>query len=217
MSDDTSSGNDQHVHLESAVEAKEHLRNLQKQHETLADPNLPDDFIDEVAHAMATDEKSGVIATTELLMDNSPYLEVRSAVRNVDEGGPAKTIRAWVIGLLFATIGSALNMLFSLRSPSISINAYVAQLLAHPVGLAWARWMPNREFHTFGLRWNLNPGPWNMKEHCLVVIMANGKRNLFIMSLIVRRRTAVLIFYSSDLWQWCGLFHGYSHGPDRLL
>lgn len=33
--------------------------------------------------------------------------------------------------------------------------------------------LPNREFHTFGLKWNLNPGPFNIKEHAVIVMMAN--------------------------------------------
>lgn len=33
--------------------------------------------------------------------------------------------------------------------------------------------LPNREFHTFGLKWNLNPGPFNIKEHAVIVMMSN--------------------------------------------
>jgi hypothetical protein len=34
--------------------------------------------------------------------------------------------------------------------------------------------MPSRTFKTFGIQWSLNPGPFNMKEHGLIVIMANS-------------------------------------------
>ncbi|KAG9721904.1 small oligopeptide transporter, partial [Aureobasidium melanogenum] len=80
----------------------------------------------------------------------------------------------WVISLLMTTIGSGLNMLFSLRSPSITITSYVAQLIVYPVGLAWDKVMPNRQYTTFGVKWNLNPGPFNFKEHAMIVIMANA-------------------------------------------
>lgn len=158
---------------EVALEAQHHLENFRKHHRVVDDPNLPDDFVDEVAEALETGDKNVEVAVAENLMDDSPYPEVRAAVRNTDEDVPANTVRAWTIGILFATIFSALNMLFSMRSPTISITTYVGQLLAHPVGLLWAKYMPNRQFNTFGLKWNLNPGPWNMKEHCLIVIMAN--------------------------------------------
>lgn len=74
-----------------------------------------------------------------LLEEDSPYFEVRASVRNYDEDVPANTIRAWVIGLIATTVVSAVNLLFSLRNPSISIYVYVVQLLAYPVGCGMAR------------------------------------------------------------------------------
>ena len=72
------------------------------------------------------------------------------------------------------TIGSALNMLFSMRSPSITITSIVAQLVTYPVGVAWTKVMPNRVFKLGRLRFNFNPGPFNYKEHGLIVLMANA-------------------------------------------
>ena len=62
-------------------------------------------------------------------------------------------------------VGSGLNQFFSLRQPSVTISALVAQLLAFPVGCSWAKWMP------LGM---LNPDRhFNIKEHALITIMAN--------------------------------------------
>lgn len=155
----------------SQLEAQEQLRKVQLHH--LHDPNLPDDFIDDVAGALASSDPKTAIVEVSHLLEDSPYPEVRAAVRPHDEDVPANTIRAWVIGMLFTTIGSGLNMLFSMRAPSIIITTYVAQLLCHPVGLGWSLVMPNRQLSLCGLRFNLNPGSWNKKEHTLVVIMAN--------------------------------------------
>ena len=33
--------------------------------------------------------------------------------------------------------------------------------------------MPDRQFNVFGLKFNLNPGPFNVKEHTIIVVMAN--------------------------------------------
>jgi OPT family oligopeptide transporter len=107
------------------------------------------------------------------LEENSPYPEVRSAVRPTDEDLPTNTIRAWVLGMILLTIGSGLNLLFSLRNPSIQITSIVAQLVSFPLGVLWEKTLPNREFNTLGLKWNLNPGPFNRKEHALITIMAN--------------------------------------------
>ena len=72
------------------------------------------------------------------------------------------------------TICSSLNALFLLRFPNISIGPYVVQLVSYPIGLAWARWLPNKEVSLFGVKANLNPGPFNVKEHVIIVAMANA-------------------------------------------
>lgn len=100
--------------------------------------------------------------------------KVRAAVRNYDVDLPCNTFRAWAIGMIMTTIGSALNMLFSMRSPSITITSIVAQLVAYPIGVLWAMVFPDREFHILGCRFNLSPGPFNYKEHALIVLMANA-------------------------------------------
>jgi hypothetical protein len=40
---------------------------------------------------------------------------VRAAVRPTDGGEVANTVRAWILGMIFVTIGSALNMFLSMR------------------------------------------------------------------------------------------------------
>ncbi|KAL2819753.1 OPT oligopeptide transporter protein-domain-containing protein [Aspergillus granulosus] len=98
--------------------------------------------------------------------DDSPFPEVRAVVRPVDDPElPVNTVRMWTIGILFTIIGSGLNQFFSMRQPSVTISALVAQLVAYPIGCAWARWVP--------LGW-LNPDrSFNIKEHALITIMAN--------------------------------------------
>src|ERR1700761_4437663 len=106
--------------------------------------------------------------------ENSPYEEVRVAVPNYDQDVPANTIRAWVIGILLSIFGAAINTLFSLRQPAISVGPIVAQLLAYAIGKGWEKVLPDRQFNTFGLKWNLNPGPFNVKEHTVIVVMAGA-------------------------------------------
>lgn len=95
-------------------------------------------------------------------------------MRNYDEDLPASTFRAWAIGMFLTTIGSGLNSLFSLRAPAIIITSVVALLVSYPIGVAWAKIIPARTFNIFGLKWNINPGPFNVKEHVLIVVMANA-------------------------------------------
>ncbi|KAG5996715.1 hypothetical protein E4U43_002816, partial [Claviceps pusilla] len=127
---------------------------------------------------------------------DSPYPEVRAAVRNYDEHHlPCNTVRAWTIGLLLVVLGASMNTLFSLRQPSISIGPLVAQIIAWPMGHAWARLMPSRTFTTFGLRWSLNPGPFNIKEHAIIGVMASVSFSVAYSTDII---LAQLIFYKQN-------------------
>jgi hypothetical protein len=78
-----------------------------------------------------------------------------------------------VIGSIFAVLGSSLNVLFSMRAPSIRLSTLIAQLLAFPIGNLWAKYVPDRKFTVFGVECILNPGPFTIKEHTLITIMAN--------------------------------------------
>lgn len=109
-----------------------------------------------------------------LIVNNSPYAEVRAVVANDDDPSlPVGTVRAYVIGLAFVVLGAVVNQLFSIRQPAITIGAVVSQLLSYPVGKACERLLPDWGFSLFGSRISLNPGKFNKKEHMLITIMAN--------------------------------------------
>lgn len=36
--------------------------------------------------------------------------------------------------------------------------------------VAMATYLPTRTYNTLGYKWSLNPGPWNAKEHALIVV-----------------------------------------------
>ncbi|KAF3917703.1 hypothetical protein AA313_de0210203 [Arthrobotrys entomopaga] len=107
------------------------------------------------------------------LEDDSPYEEVRAAVRNYDEDLPCNTIRAWVIGLFLVTIVATFNTIFSMRAPSISLGSFVALLIAYPMGRGWDLMMPKKVFKTFNVEWSFVPGPFNKKEHVIIMAMVN--------------------------------------------
>ncbi|CAE6398593.1 unnamed protein product [Rhizoctonia solani] len=111
--------------------------------------------------------------------DDSPYPEVRAAVANTDDPTmPTNTFRMWFLGLIFTVLIAGLNQFFSmrcksLRYPSVQITALVAQLVALPAGKLLEKTLPRAHITTFGYTWSLNPGPFNIKEHTLITVMAN--------------------------------------------
>jgi hypothetical protein len=91
------------------------------------DPNLPQDKIDELVAATRDGDPEAIKRAQADFNEDSPYESVRAAVRNIDGGEPANTVRAWVLGMIFVTIASGLNM-FLLRSPAINFPPLVVLL-----------------------------------------------------------------------------------------
>ncbi|KAH7915948.1 OPT oligopeptide transporter [Hygrophoropsis aurantiaca] len=134
-----------------------------------------------------------------ILDDDSPYPEVRSAVANADDFlMPVSTIRSWTMGLIWAAIISGLNQFFYMRYPSLQITGVVGQLLSFPMGRAWARFIPNVKI--FGV--SINPGPFTIKEHVLITIMATvGYQTAYATDIIAVQR----FFYNQKFgfaYQW---------------
>jgi hypothetical protein len=75
---------------------------------------------------------------------------------------------AIMINSTTAILLPGLNQFFFFRWPSITISGLVAQLLSFPMGRAWAKIMPRVKI--FGV--SLNPGPFTVKEHVLLTVMA---------------------------------------------
>ncbi|KZT06289.1 OPT oligopeptide transporter [Laetiporus sulphureus 93-53] len=114
-------------------------------------------------------------ADIEEFNDESPYAEVRAAVSNIDDPlMPVNTFRMWFLGIVLSFILAGLNHFFEERYPSLAISALVVQLIALPLGkfLEWL--LPTKRFNTFGYVWSLNPGPFNIKEHTVITIMASA-------------------------------------------
>lgn len=178
--------------------------------ELLLDPNLPAEYShklrDLTRKSLSFDDNQVGVKfgesedEEEEEAENSPYPEVRAAVPNFDQDLPCNTIRAWTIGLSLIFLGASMNTIFSLRAPSISLGALIAQIIAWPLGHGWARFMPEREFNTFGKRWSLNPGPFNIKEHSVIVVMASVSFSVAYATDII---LAQKVFYKQDfglLW-----------------
>jgi hypothetical protein len=92
------------------------------------DPNLRQDKIDELHAATHDGDPEAIKRAEKDFLEDSPYEEVRAAVRNTDGGEPANTVRAWVLGMLFVTVASGINMFLSMRSPAINFPNLVVLL-----------------------------------------------------------------------------------------
>ncbi|KAF5692507.1 putative isp4 [Fusarium denticulatum] len=168
------------------------------EYEMLMDPNLPQEYeTRRKGSGESGDDEAALLSgdADDEEEEDSPYPEVRAAVRNFDEDLPCNTVRAWTIGMMLVTSGAAMNTLFSLRQPSISIGPLIAQIVAWPMGHGWAKVVTDREFTTFGITWTLNPGPFNVKEHAIIVVMASVSFSVAYATDII---LAQVVFYKQD-------------------
>ena len=141
-----------------------------------------------------SDAEHEYIPTTDDPPDNSPYPEVRASVPATDNTTLSiSTPRMWILSLLFAIAGSATNLFFSLRYPSVAITPVIALVLVHPLGKLWdfllKRSDDQEQLFVDGalqrddpqvgqsrlhkLRLWLAQGRWNEKEHACVYISSN--------------------------------------------
>ncbi|KAF7554266.1 hypothetical protein G7Z17_g3043 [Cylindrodendrum hubeiense] len=147
------------------------LKKFQKLHKW--DPFLDVQKLDDVDKVLETGdiEKEAAVEAT-LLVEDSPYPEVRASVNPTDDPDmPINTIRAWTIGALMCTIVAACNILLGLRYSPITITSTVVQLVSYPLGVGWYKVMPDYRFKLFGNEMSLNPGPFNVKEHTIITMM----------------------------------------------
>ncbi|KAJ3339605.1 hypothetical protein HDU91_000990, partial [Kappamyces sp. JEL0680] len=82
---------------------------------------------------------------------------------------PALTFRTLFLGIIWAIFLAIANAIFSFRTNYFIIPSTLALLLAYPMGLFLAAVLP---------RGILNPGPFSVKEHALIYIIANAAGGL---------------------------------------
>ncbi|KAF8839866.1 small oligopeptide transporter [Paxillus ammoniavirescens] len=157
----------------------------------------PPDGTEDIVILDEEPEKTGSISDLE--EEDSPYPEVRSAVANADDPNMvAWSLRTWVLGLLWAILIPALNQFFFFRYPAVTITSLVAQLLSYPLGRLWTAIVPRKTL--FGI--SLNPGPFTIKEHVLITIMATvGAASAYATDVIAVQR----VYYGQHndfLYQW---------------
>ena len=123
--------------------------------------------------------------------EDSPYIEVRASVSNMDDPDmPTMTFRVWFLGLTLVLVGSCLNTFFNFRYPAPFLTPSLVLLIAYPLGKALTHILPTRTWVLpqilGGWKFTLNPGPFNVKEHVLIYMMANAAITpAYVMNVIV--------------------------------
>lgn len=115
------------------------------------------------------------LASEEVATERCPVEEVALVVPETDDPSmPVMTFRAWILGLTCCVLLIFLNTFFTFRTQPLTISAILMQIAALPLGRFMATVLPRKEVRVFrGWSFNLNPGPFNIKEHVIITIFAN--------------------------------------------
>lgn len=81
---------------------------------------------------------------------------------------PALTFRFWVIGIGLAIFGSVLSEIYFWKPQGTTVSSLFQLIVSYVLGNAMHHMMPSTGF------WRLlNPGPFNIKEHTCITVMAS--------------------------------------------
>jgi hypothetical protein len=119
-------------------------------------------------------------------------LEVQSGVGLIEDdvNMPAETFRAYTIGLTLTLMGASIGNITELREQPLVISPTIIQLIALPLGRYWAKYMPEKRLSLGKWSLKLNPGPFTIKEHTLIVAMANvGVSPPYVVGLMLAQMT----------------------------
>ncbi|KAG0042457.1 hypothetical protein BGZ83_000441 [Gryganskiella cystojenkinii] len=128
-------------------------------------------------------------------VENSPIEAVRLVVPITDDPTlHVLTFRFWILSFFFAVLAATVNQYYIFRTTSGSFSIYFVNLATFAMGRALARVLPQKSITVFGYSLSLNPGPFNIKEHCLIGVTVS---------------TASYTAYAIDILAVTDLFLGY--------
>ncbi|EFY84304.1 oligopeptide transporter OPT family [Metarhizium acridum CQMa 102] len=83
---------------------------------------------------------------------------------------PILTFRFWVLSTFWVIVGDAVSTIYYFKPYSSTLSSYIVQLLSWAMGDFMARTLPSKKVVVCNKSFSLNPGPWNAKEHALIIV-----------------------------------------------
>ncbi|KAL5981934.1 hypothetical protein ACLOJK_016001 [Asimina triloba] len=121
------------------------------------------------------DQEKGGEGEGEGEVNDSPIEQVRLTVPIEDDNTmPVLTFRVWVLGLICCVLLAGTDQFFDYRQNLLSLPPSCLLIVAFPIGKLMAATLPSTMWKVPGMKWTftLNPGPFNIKEHVMIAILA---------------------------------------------
>ncbi|RKO97434.1 hypothetical protein CXG81DRAFT_10581 [Caulochytrium protostelioides] len=87
---------------------------------------------------------------------------------------PHFTFRVFVLGTIWSSFLAIANAVLAFRTNVFVVPVFMATLVAYPMGRMMAAVLPTRRVKFMGYHISLNPGPFNIKEHVLITVIASA-------------------------------------------
>lgn len=135
---------------------------------------------------------------------NSSIAIVAAIVPTTDDPSlPVWTFRAFLLGTIFTALGSTIAQIFYFKSNALTLSGLFTQFITFYLGRLLAAILPTHKFNVFGREMSFNPGPFNIKEHVLIVVMVNtGGTSAYATDILAIQN----LFYHQDIGAAGGIF-----------
>ncbi|OBA19674.1 OPT superfamily oligopeptide transporter [Metschnikowia bicuspidata var. bicuspidata NRRL YB-4993] len=128
---------------------------------------------------------------------------------------PVLTFRFFILSFLFIVPGAFIDTLNNFRTTAAAYSIFFVQIAAHPAGEWMARTLPKKQVNLYFFSFNLNPGPWSIKETALITVAAKSGATG---NLATNALALVELYFGTKvppplaiLFMWSIVFIGYSY------
>ncbi|KAF9225684.1 OPT superfamily oligopeptide transporter [Gyrodon lividus] len=154
-----------------------------------------------------------------------------------DDGDQALSFRSLFLGTVFAGLGAAICEIYNFKPTQVLVSTVFLLLLIYNVGIAWAKFIPQRSW-VEGTRFErlapvfefINPGEFKIKEHVISSLVASTAAygNTAVLNFAVQRlyyntdvkaTTAILATFSTACFGYglCGLLRPLTVYPSEMV
>ncbi|KAG0011323.1 hypothetical protein BGZ80_000768 [Entomortierella chlamydospora] len=127
---------------------------------------------------------------------------------------PTVTFRYFILSAFFVALGAVISQISWFRTTSASYSMFFVQIASYWLGNLMSRTLPCTEVNLGLFKFNLNPGPFSVKEHVLVTLAASAGATSNLGEIIVSVKD---LFYHEQMHpvaaiflMWATIWMGYS-------
>lgn len=129
---------------------------------------------------------------------------------------PSLSFRAVLLGTFWCIFLGVANTVLAFRTTHFELPPFLATLLAYPMGIFLAQILPRRRVKLGWLDFDLNPGPFGIKEHVLITVIASaGAKPAYGLDNVITQRSSLFMgnvhitYFESLLWVLSTQFLGF--------